>query len=266
MPNDTVIEINGLNKSFGARSILVDVSMKVERGDVVAIIGPSGVGKSTLLRCINYLVTFEKGTIEVLGERLVGDQERSQQDKKHLQSTLSRIRGRVGMVFQNFNLFPHLTVLRNLTLSPGVTGKLDKDKAKLEAETLLERFGLSDKADVYPRQLSGGQQQRVAICRALAMEPEIMLFDEVTSMLDPELVGEVLGAMRELADDGMTMLIVTHEIGFARDVADEIVMMADQKIIEKGPPNQLFGEAQEERTRLFLKRVMEREVAVGTKS
>ena len=266
MPTDIVIDVKGLSKSFGSRSVLDDVSLTVRRGAVVAVIGPSGVGKSTLLRCINYLVPFEAGTIDVFGERLVGEREMAPGDRSRMHAALPRTRGRVGMVFQSFNLFPHLTVHRNLTLAPRSTGKLDAKTADERAHALLSRFGLQDKADVYPRHLSGGQQQRVAICRALAMEPEVMLFDEVTSMLDPELVGEVLGAMKELADDGMTMIIVTHEMGFARDVADEIVMMADQRIIETGPPSQLFAEPREERTRVFLRRILDRESAIGTQS
>jgi len=235
--------------------------MEVDRGDLVAIIGPSGAGKSTLLRCINGLVSFEKGEVAVLGEKLVGSLSHSMQDSRAQKKALLRIRTKVGMVFQSFNLFPHLKVLDNVTLAPIDVRGLDKKTAEKEAIDLLERVGLADKVSVYPRKLSGGQQQRVAICRALAMKPDLILFDEVTSMLDPELVGEVLKVIKNLALEGMTMMIVTHEMDFARDVADKIVVLDDGFVLEEGPPGRVFTNPNEERTRIFLRRVLEKEKA-----
>lgn len=256
MQPSTVVDVQGLHKWFGRHEVLAGVDLHVRKGQVVAIIGPSGAGKSTLLRCINYLVPFESGSVDILGERLVGTQHATPADRRGMASRLRLIRTRVGMVFQSFNLFPHLSVLDNVALGPRQVLGQSRHEAEERALALLQRVGLAEKRSAFPRQLSGGQQQRVAICRALAMGPEVMLFDEVTSMLDPELVGEVLDVMGELADEGMTMLVVTHEMAFARDVADMIVVMADGKIIESGDPNHVFTSPTEERTRVFLQRVL----------
>ncbi len=257
-----VIDARGVHKAFGSSVVLEDVSLQVARGQVIAIIGPSGAGKSTFLRCVNYLVPFERGTIDVLGERLPGTLEPASPAHRALAGRLAHIRGRVGMVFQSFNLFPHMTVLQNLVLAPCQVKGISRAEAEERGKKLLARVGLLDKAGAYPRQLSGGQQQRVAICRALAMEPEVMLFDEVTSALDPELVGEVLQVIGELAAEGMTMLIVTHEMAFARDVSDRVVVMADGGIIEEGPPTLIFGSPRQERTRAFLRRILHQGVIV----
>ncbi len=262
MPNDIVISIRSLSKRFGSLPVLQGINLDIQRGEVVAVIGPSGAGKSTLLRCINGLVPFETGEVEVLEDRLEGSSGAAPSDSREARRAMARIRTKVGMVFQTFNLFPHLTVLDNVTLAPRDVRQLDRETAETEARELLGRVGLADKVQAYPRQLSGGQQQRVAICRALAMQPKIMLFDEVTSMLDPELVGDVLKVMKDLATEGMTMIIVTHEMAFARDVADRIVVMVDGRVIEQGPPDQVFTAPAEDRTRLFLKRVLDKEKAV----
>ncbi|ATY85693.1 ectoine/hydroxyectoine ABC transporter ATP-binding protein EhuA [Kyrpidia spormannii] len=253
MSRQRVLEIRGLTKRFGDHTILKDIDLDVEVGEVVAIIGPSGAGKSTLLRCVNYLQPFESGTIRVLGHMLKGSD--SGWSPSHRE--LTEIRKKVGMVFQRFNLFPHLTVLENIILAPMDVNKVSKQEAIQEARRLLDLVGLGDKENAYPRNLSGGQQQRVAICRALAMHPQMMLFDEPTSALDPELVGDVLSVIRQLAADGMTMLLVTHEMAFARDVADTIVVMADQQIIESGPARKLLSNPEHERTRTFLRRVLD---------
>ena len=262
MLNDIVVSIRNLSKCFGSLQVLQDINLDVRQGEVVAIIGPSGAGKSTLLRCINGLVSFETGEISVLGNRLQGNQEIKHKDSKRMQESLIRIRSKVGMVFQTFNLFPHLKVLNNITLAPMDVRRLDRSTAEKEALEILEKVGLTDKVSAYPRQLSGGQQQRVAICRALAMHPEVMLFDEITSMLDPEMVGEVLKVVKDLATEGMTMMIVTHEMAFARDVADMIVVMVEGRVIETGQSEQVFTMPREDRTRLFLRRVLEKEKAV----
>ncbi|MCL6633331.1 MAG: amino acid ABC transporter ATP-binding protein [Alicyclobacillus herbarius] len=248
-----MLEIRGLYKRFGAQPILRDIHLDVSPGEVVAIIGPSGAGKSTLLRCVNYLQPFERGTIHVLGHVLHGTE--SGKPPSHKQ--LTEIRSKVGMVFQRFNLFPHLTALENIILAPMDVNGVSRADAEEEARRLLEVVGLADKADAYPRNLSGGQQQRVAICRALAMHPELMLFDEPTSALDPELVGDVLDVIRQLADDGMTMMLATHEMAFAREVADTVIVMADQQIIESGPARRVLTHPEHPRTQAFLRRVLD---------
>lgn len=240
-----MIKINQLNKSFGDLHVLKNIDMTVYESDVVCLIGSSGSGKSTLLRCLNFLERKDSGSITIGGKEV---------DPKN--DNLNNIREKVGMVFQHFNLFPHKTVLENIIEAPVMVKGIDKKQAISKAKQLLEKVGLEDKADVYPNKLSGGQKQRVAIARALAMEPDIMLFDEPTSALDPELVGEVLTTMKELAQEGMTMVVVTHEMGFAREVADWIVYMHDGKIIERGNPDQFFNHPKQERTQEFLKTTM----------
>jgi ABC-type polar amino acid transport system ATPase subunit len=242
-----MIEARGLNKFFGERHVLKDVNFAVRRGECVAVIGPSGSGKSTLIRCINYLETPTSGVITIDGQQLTSSLTHAQ---------LSFVRRELGMVFYNFNLFPHMSVLENITLAPMRVRKLPQDRAQEQARLLLAKVGLSEKADAYPGQLSGGQKQRVAIARALAMNPKAMLFDEPTSALDPELVGEVLRVMRELAEEGRTMVVVTHEMGFARSVADRVVFVDGGRIIEEGEPEQVFTQPQNERTRTFLDRVL----------
>ena len=223
------VRVNNLHKSFGRLEVLRGIDLEVREGEVVCLIGPSGSGKSTFLRCLNFLETPTSGEVEVDGHILT--------DGK---ADLNKIRENIGMVFQQFNLFPHLNVLDNITMAPLDRKKLDKAAAEQKARALLERVGLADKASVYPAQLSGGQQQRVAIARALAMDPDIMLFDEPTSALDPEMVGEVLAVMRQLADGGMTMVVVTHEMGFAREVADRVIFMDEGVIVEQGDPCLLY--------------------------
>jgi len=240
-----MIQINQLNKSFGDLHVLKGIDMTVYESDVVCLIGSSGSGKSTLLRCLNFLERKDNGHIIIEGNEV-----------NPKTDDLNKIREKVGMVFQNFNLFPHKTVLENIIEAPIMVKGVDKEKAIIKAKELLEKVGLEDKADVYPSKLSGGQKQRVAIARALAMEPDIMLFDEPTSALDPELVGEVLTTMKDLAEEGMTMVVVTHEMGFAREVADWIVYMHDGKIVERGTPEQFFDHPKEERTREFLMATM----------
>ncbi|MER2114411.1 amino acid ABC transporter ATP-binding protein [Solibacillus isronensis] len=245
MEANEMIKVNQLNKSFGDLHVLKNIDMTVFESDVVCLIGSSGSGKSTLLRCLNFLERKDSGSIIIGGKEV---------DPKN--DNLNNIREKVGMVFQHFNLFPHKTVLENIIEAPVMVKGIDKNKAISKAKQLLEKVGLEDKADVYPNKLSGGQKQRVAIARALAMEPDIMLFDEPTSALDPELVGEVLTTMKELAQEGMTMVVVTHEMGFAREVADWIVYMHDGEIIERGDPDQFFNHPKEERTKEFLKTTM----------
>lgn len=252
MSNTIAVDIKGLTKRFGERVIFRDISLKVERSEVVAIIGPSGVGKSTFIRCINYLHPFDEGRIDVLGHEVLGSREGPPPSRQELRE----IRTRVGMVFQTFNLFQHLTVLDNITIAPIEVKGTPKADAEARAMELLKRMGLVERARVYPRRLSGGESQRVAICRALAMDPELMLFDEPTSMLDPELVGDVLAAIKELATQGMTMILVTHEMQFAREVADTVVVMADQTIAEMGPAREVLENPQTERARAFLNRVL----------
>lgn len=243
--SDSLLEVSHLVKSFGDLEVLKDINVEVEEGKVVCIIGPSGSGKSTLLRCINQMETPTGGEVYYKGENLC--------EKK---SDIRRFREEVGMVFQKFNLFPLKTVLGNITLAPVLTKRKNKKEAEEKAMELLKKVGLESKAHVKPDMLSGGQQQRVAIARALAMEPTALLFDEPTSALDPELVGEVLNVMRDLADDGMTMVIVTHEMAFARDVADHVIFMADGYVVEEGPPKDVFGNPKEERTKTFLSRFL----------
>jgi polar amino acid transport system ATP-binding protein len=238
-----MIRVSGLSKAFGANHVLRDVTFEVARGEVVCLIGPSGSGKSTVLRCINGLETHDAGEIEVEGLKVSA-------------ATLPAIRGRLAMVFQRFNLFPHRTVLENITEGPIFAQKRDPAEARREAQALLERVGLGDKADAYPTKLSGGQQQRVGIARALAMKPDAILFDEPTSALDPERVGEVLRIMRDLAAEGMTMVIVTHEMDFAREVADRVLFMDGGRIVEAGPARALLTNPRHPRTREFLERVL----------
>lgn len=239
------VKITDLHKSFGELEVLKGINMEVSEGEVVCLIGPSGSGKSTLLRCLNQLEEATSGTIEVDGILVT--------DKR---TNINKFRENVGMVFQQFNLFHNLTVKKNIMMAPVELKKMSKATAEQKAYELLDRVGLRDKADAYPRQLSGGQQQRVAIARALAMHPDIMLFDEPTSALDPEMVGEVLSVMKELAEGGMTMIVVTHEMGFARDVADRVVFMADGVIMEEGSPEDIFTDPQNERTKDFLRCVL----------
>ena len=241
---DAAIEIRGLHKQFGDLEVLKGIDFHVDRGEVVCVIGPSGSGKSTLLRCINLLEEPTSGTIHV-GPTEVTDPD----------VDIDRVRRTIGMVFQSFNLFPHLTVLDNLTIAQRRVLKRDKAQARDVAMRNLERVGLVDKVDVYPAQLSGGQQQRAAIARSLSMDPDLMLFDEPTSALDPELVGDVLGVVRSLADEGMTMMVVTHEMAFAREVADRVVFMDDGVVVEEGPPVEVLGSPKHERTKSFLERV-----------
>ena len=245
MSNEAFIQIKHLKKSFDDLEVLKDINMDIHEGEVVCIIGPSGSGKSTFLRCINQLETPTGGEILYKGEDLC--------DKK---ADIRTFREEVGMVFQRFNLFPLKTVLGNVMMAPVLTKHMDKAGAHEKAMELLEKVGLSSKANAKPHLLSGGQQQRVAIARALAMEPKALLFDEPTSALDPELVGEVLSVMRDLAKEGMTMVIVTHEMAFARDVADRVVFMADGYIVEEGDPKEVFSDPKEERTKAFLSRFL----------
>jgi len=240
----SVIDIKGLHKSFGELHILKGIDITIEPGEVVVIIGPSGSGKSTLLRCLNFLEFPDEGEIHVNGELI---------DPK--KTDLDKVRQHMGMVFQQFQLFPHKNVIHNITIAPINVKGLSHKKANIIARDLLEKVGLPDREKAWPSQLSGGQKQRVAIARALAMDPDIMLFDEVTSALDPELVNEVLQVMQDLAAGGMTMVVVTHEMGFAREMADRVIMMDDGAIIEQGTPEQIFDHPQEERTQAFLSQV-----------
>ena len=244
---DSIIKIQNVSKYFGKVCALKNVSLDVEPGQVVVILGPSGSGKSTLLRCINHLEIESSGEVWVEGEHLNGNQ-------KHLNS----VRSSIGMVFQHFNLYPHLTALENITLAQRIVRKIPAAQAEENARTQLKRVGIEHKADVYPGQLSGGQQQRVAIARALAMDPKIMLFDEPTSALDPEMIKEVLEVMLNLAKEGITMVVVTHEMGFARAAADEVVFMDDGRIVEKASPDEFFSSPSNERTREFLSQILER--------
>ena len=243
--DDYVVNVNDLNKSFGSNHVLRGIDLHVQRGEVVCIIGPSGSGKSTLLRCINMLEQPTSGSIVVLGRELT-----------HIDCDIDEARTKIGMVFQQFNLFPHMTALENIAVAQRKVLGRSKAEAEMKGLQLLARVGLTEKADAYPGQLSGGQQQRVAIARALAMDPDVMLFDEATSALDPELVGDVLNVMKALAEDGMTMLVVTHEMGFASNVATRVVFMDGGVIVEQGPPSQVINAPQEDRTRSFLSRVL----------
>lgn len=239
-----MIEIKNLHKAFGEHEVLKGIDLHINPQEVVVIIGPSGSGKSTLLRCMNLLEEPTSGQVLVDGIDLTGD------------ADINKAREEIGMVFQRFNLFPHMTVLQNITLAPIKVRNMAKDEAERIARELLARVGLADKADAYPPQLSGGQQQRVAIARALAMKPKVMLFDEPTSALDPEMVNEVLDTMKDLANEGMTMVIVTHEMGFAKEVGDRLLFVDGGVIVEQGDPRQVFEHPQEERTKLFLSKVL----------
>ncbi|AKC62743.1 amino acid ABC transporter ATP-binding protein [Clostridium sporogenes] len=240
-----MIEIKNLNKSFGKNHILKGINTHIDKGQVVVVIGPSGSGKSTFLRCLNLLECPEEGDIIFEGEDITS--------KK---TNINKVREKMGMVFQQFNLFPHKTVLENITISPIKVKKLSQEKANEIAMKLLKKIGLEDKASFYPSQLSGGQKQRIAIARALAMEPDVMLFDEPTSALDPEMVGEVLNVMKDLALEGMTMVVVTHEMGFAKEVGDRVMFMDEGKILEEGTPEDIFNNAKNSRTKDFLSKII----------
>lgn len=240
-----MIDIKNLSKSFGDNQVLKNISEHIYPGEKVVIIGPSGSGKSTFLRCLNLLETPNEGEITFEGQLITGEG-----------VNINKIRQSMGMVFQHFNLFPNMTVLKNITLAPVQTGFMKADEAEKVAMELLERVGLTEKADAYPSSLSGGQKQRIAIVRAMAMKPKVMLFDEPTSALDPEMVGEVLDVMKNLAEEGMTMAVVTHEMGFAKEVADRILFMDEGIILEQGTPEEIFGNPKEERTKSFLSKVL----------
>lgn len=242
---ETIIKVEHLSKKFGENEVLKDINYEIKQGEVVVIIGPSGSGKSTFLRCMNLLETPTSGQILFEG-----------QDITDPKNDIFKMREKMGMVFQNFNLFPNMSVLDNITLSPVKVKKENKQAAETYAKELLQTVGLPDKANAYPQSLSGGQQQRIAIARALAMKPDVMLFDEPTSALDPEMVGEVLGVMQRLAREGMTMVIVTHEMGFAKEVGDKIVFMDGGYIVEEGTPEEVFGNPQHNRTKDFLSKVL----------
>ena len=254
-----MVAVSGVHKFFGDLHVLKGIDLVVQRGEVCVILGPSGSGKSTLLRCINELETISAGRIHVDGE-LLGFREEVKGETVIVHelpdSVVARQRSRIGMVFQRFNLFPHMTALENVIEAPIHVARVPKTQATARARELLDRVGLSDRAEHYPSELSGGQQQRVAIARALAMDPEIMLFDEPTSALDPELVGEVLGVMKDLAQSGMTMIVVTHEVGFAREVGDTVVFMDEGVIVEMGEPSRVIDSPHEERTREFFSKVL----------
>ncbi|HEY0182047.1 MAG TPA: amino acid ABC transporter ATP-binding protein [Rhodopila sp.] len=250
-----MIEVRGLHKSFGTAHVLRGVDLSVAAGEVLAVIGPSGSGKSTLLRCLNFLEEYDQGEVR-FEDRLVGYRSIHGADRRRdTEASIAVMRARLGMVFQGFNLFPHKTVLQNVIEGPVVVQRRPRAEAADQARALLQKVGLADKADAYPDRLSGGQQQRAAIARALAMQPRAMLFDEPTSALDPELVGEVLEVMQDLAADGMTMVVVTHEMGFAREVADRVLVMDQGRVLEEGPPETIFGHPREARTAEFLRRV-----------
>lgn len=242
-----MIELTKISKTFGTNEVLKDVSLKIEYGEVVVVIGPSGSGKSTMLRCINKLEHIDKGEVYIDGEPLTNKP-----------AHIRKMRRNLGMVFQQFNLFPHLTVYDNIALGPRFVLKLKKKELDKTVDSLLEKVGLLDKKMSFPSQLSGGQQQRIAIARSLAMNPKCILFDEPTSALDPELIGEVLTVIKTLAKEGMTMVIVTHEMNFAKEMADRVVVMADGRIIEEGPPEEIFTSPKEARTKSFLKSVLEK--------
>ena len=248
MTGDPILKLEGVHKSFGDLHVLRGIDLEVDKGDVVCVLGPSGSGKSTLLRCVNLLEPPDAGRVVFDGREITSEED---------SGALNHVRQNVGMVFQRFNLFPHKSALENVALGPEKVLGGSKEEARAQATDLLERVNLSDKLHEYPERLSGGQQQRVAIARALAMDPDVMLFDEVTSALDPELIKEVLDVMRELAQEGMTMLVVTHEIGFARDVGDRVVFMDEGAVVEQGPPKQVLENPKEERTKRFLGLVLE---------
>ncbi|MFR9309426.1 amino acid ABC transporter ATP-binding protein [Hydrogeniiclostridium mannosilyticum] len=251
-----MLSVENVRKSFGGLPVLKGISLEVRQGEVLAVIGPSGSGKSTLLRCITQLERVDSGKITICGETLVSNNEQEKAVYADKQTRV-KIGLHLGLVFQNFNLFPHFSVLRNVTEAPVRVLKKNKAEAERTARTLLEKMGLADKADAYPCQLSGGQQQRVSIARALAMNPDILFFDEPTSALDPELTGEILKVIRELAAEHMTMVVVTHEMKFARDVADQVIFMDGGNIVEQGTASDVFGSTKEERTKAFLSRFNE---------
>lgn len=245
MESEYIIEIKDLGKSYADLNVLKGVNLSIKKGEVIAVIGPSGSGKSTLLRCVNRLEEINKGDILFKGKSII--------DNNY---NINEVRQHIGMVFQHFNLFPHLSVIRNITLGPTKLKKIPKEQAEQRAEELLKMVGLFDKRNVYPSSLSGGQKQRIAIARALAMDPDVILFDEPTSALDPEMVGEVLQVMRDLAAAGMTMMVVTHEMGFAREVASRVIFIDEGKILAQGSPKELFENNENERVRTFLKKVL----------
>jgi polar amino acid transport system ATP-binding protein len=245
-PAGAAVVLEGVHKSFGKLEVLRGIDLEVDEHDVICLIGASGSGKSTMLRCINLLEPIDAGSITVHGVEITGDR-----------VDLNAVRRQIGIVFQSFNLFPHMSVIDNVTLAPRMVLKTSRQQADTEARQLLERFGLADKADEYPDRLSGGQQQRVAITRALAMQPDVMLLDEITSALDPELVAEVLDVVRELAAGGMTMVLATHEMGFARDIATRVCFLDEGVILEQGTPERMFGAPEEERTKQFLQRIVD---------
>ena len=245
MKEDVIIKVEGLSKAFNNNEVLKNISTEIKRGEVVFVVGPSGSGKSTFLRCLNLLETPTGGKIYFEGTDIC--------DKK---TDIDKLRQKMGMVFQQFNLFPHMSILKNMTLAPVKLLGMKEEEANAEAERLLERVGLSDKRDAYPNQLSGGQKQRIAIVRALMMKPDVMLFDEPTSALDPEMVGEVLSVMRELAREHMTMVVVTHEMGFAREVADRVMFLDGGDFVEEAPPAEFFESPKSERLRSFLSKVL----------
>jgi polar amino acid transport system ATP-binding protein len=250
-----MVKAEAIHKRFGRLEVLKGINLEVNRGEVMCMLGPSGSGKSTFLRCVNHLEKINAGRLYVDGE-LVGYRESGEKLYELHEREVARKRSQIGMVFQHFNLFPHMTALENVTLAPTRVLGVSREDARKRGRELLERVGLADKLGTYPVALSGGQQQRVAIARALAMQPKLMLFDEPTSALDPELVGDVLDAMRQLARDGMTMIVVTHEMGFAREVADTVVFMDEGVVVEAGPPSEVLGNPREERTRSFLSKVL----------
>jgi polar amino acid transport system ATP-binding protein len=252
---EVVVEARDVRKSFGSFEVLKGISLDVRHGEVVLIIGPSGSGKTTFLRCINHLEKIDGGTIRVNG-KLIGYREHNGKIIADKEKDIARQRANIGFVFQRFNLFPHKTSLENVIEAPVQIRGLPDDEARTIGRALLSRVGLEHKVDAYPAQLSGGQQQRVAIARALAMRPTLMLFDEPTSALDPEMIGEVLAVMKELALEGRTMVVVSHEMGFGREAADRVVMIDDGVIVEQGPPNQVFGDPQHERTKSFLSKIL----------
>jgi ABC-type polar amino acid transport system ATPase subunit len=257
------LQVHALTRRIGSLTILKDVEFKVMPGEVLVVIGPSGSGKSSLLRCVSLLDPFENGHIYIRGALVAAGRDEIDAASQNLPSHVNRARQEMGMVFQQFNLFPHLSVRENITLAPRCVRRMSRSAAENLAMDFLQKVGLQDMANRYPSQLSGGQQQRVAIARALAMRPKIMLFDEVTSALDPELVGEVLQVMRQLAAEGMTMIVVTHEMGFAREVGDRVMFLDGGILIETGTPKQIFKDPQQQRTRAFLRKLLEREAGLN---
>ena len=253
--SDLMVKAEGVHKSFGRLEVLKGITLEVKPGEVMCVLGPSGSGKSTFLRCINHLEKIDAGRLYVDGS-LVGYRQHGDKIHELRESEVAKERAQIGMVFQRFNLFPHMNVLHNVIEAPTRVKGVRREHAVQKARELLDRVGLADKIDAYPAQLSGGQQQRVAIARALAMEPKLMLFDEPTSALDPELVGDVLDAMRQLARDGMTMVVVTHEIGFAREAGDSLVFMDEGVVVEQGEPREVLSNPQHERTKAFLSKVL----------